>query len=330
MELRHLEYFVAVADERNFTRASEQLHVVQSGVSAAIKTLERELGSPLFERTSKRVDLTDAGAALLPQARATLDAARAARDAVDQVRGGLRGTLRVGTMTSLGPVDLPALLGEFHHRHPEVTIRLAVNPNGSRGLVEALAVGTLDLALVSVPGPPPAGVTLRALASALLVLVVPADHRLAGRSGVGIAELAAEDFVDFPVGYGNRTVVDRAFTTVGVQRNVVLEVTDVTTGADFVRHGLGIAILPRSVVSETPHLSVLTIDDADLLWPLAVAVSSTRSLSAATRAMLELFEGRVPDTGVEPEEETEPPARDGPVDGAPGHPGDARPPHRRG
>jgi DNA-binding transcriptional LysR family regulator len=298
MELRHLEYFVAVADERNFTRASEQLHVVQSGVSAAVKALERELGSPLFERTSKRVDLTDAGAALLPLARATLDAARDARDAVDQVRGGLRGTLRIGTMTSVGLIDVPALLGEFHRRHPDVTIRLSVNPSGSLGLVEALAVGSLDLALVSLPGPPPPGVTVRALATALLVLVVPAHHRLAGCSSVTVAELEAEQFVDFPVGYGNRAVVDRAFDSASVHRHVVLEVTDVATGADFVRHGLGIAILPRFVVSETPDLSVLTIAGADLSWPMAVATSSARSPSAAARVMLQLFEEHVSGTGV--------------------------------
>ena len=95
VELRHLEYFVAVAEERNFTRAAARLNIVQSAVSAAIKSLERELGAPLLERTSKRVALTDAGLALLPKARATLDAARDAREAVDEVRGGLRGTLRI-------------------------------------------------------------------------------------------------------------------------------------------------------------------------------------------------------------------------------------------
>ncbi len=290
MELRHLEYFVAVADARNFTRASEQLHVVQSGVSVAIKHLELELGSPLFDRTSKRVDLTDAGQALLPRARATLDAVQAARDAVDEVRGGLRGTLRMGTMTSIGLVDLPALLGDFHRIHPGVTIRLAVNPQGSLGLVEALAVGTLDLALVSIPGPTPPGIRLTPLASEPLVLVVPAGHRLAGQGSVRIAELAEEPFVDFPLGYGNRAVVDRAFDAASLPRHVVLEVTDVATGADFVRHGLGVAILPHFVVPDSPDsLSVLAIDGADLSWPMAVATSWTRDPSAATRAMLALF-----------------------------------------
>src|SRR5882757_8635251 len=92
MELRHLEYFVAVAEELSFTRASERLRVVQSAVSAAIRVLERELGATLFERSSQRVMLTAAGDSLLPEARNTLDAARAAREAVQLSAGELRGT----------------------------------------------------------------------------------------------------------------------------------------------------------------------------------------------------------------------------------------------
>src|SRR4051812_26850994 len=138
MELRHLEYFVAVAEERSFTRAAARLHVVQSGVSAAVKALERELDAALLERTSKRVALTDAGEALLPRARAALDAAQAARDAVGEVRGGLRGVLRIGTLASLSLIDVPALLGRFHRANPGVTIRLLVSPRGTAGLLDAL------------------------------------------------------------------------------------------------------------------------------------------------------------------------------------------------
>ena len=102
--LESLRKFVVVAEELSFTRASRRLHVVQSGVSSAIQGLERELGATLFDRDRHRVALTDAGLALLPEARATLAAAQAARDAVAQARAGLRGTLTVGTMLSTGSV----------------------------------------------------------------------------------------------------------------------------------------------------------------------------------------------------------------------------------
>src|ERR671936_574108 len=111
MELRHLATFVAVAEEGGFTRAADRLHVVQSAASAGVRTLERELGATLFDRTTHQVTLTDAGRALLPEARAALAAARAAREAVDEVRGGLRGTVTLGIMQAhaLGAVDIPRL-----------------------------------------------------------------------------------------------------------------------------------------------------------------------------------------------------------------------------
>jgi DNA-binding transcriptional LysR family regulator len=293
MELRHLEYFVAVAEERSFTRAAARLHVVQSGVSAAIKALEHELDAPLLERTSKRVALTDAGEALLPRARATLDAATAARDAVGEVRGGLRGTLRIGTLTSVGLIDVPALLGAFHRAHPGVTVQLTVSARGSAGLLESLVAGSLDLALVSVPGRPPAGVRIRQVAWRRLDLVVPAGHRLAGRSEVRIADLADEPFVDFPAGYGNRLVVDRAFAAAGVERRVAIEVTDIGSGAAFVGQGLGIAVVPRFAVPESLGLVLLPVVGADLDWPLGVATSAVRAPGAAVRALLNLIDDYV-------------------------------------
>jgi DNA-binding transcriptional LysR family regulator len=294
MELRHLEYFVTVADERSFTRAAARLHVVQSGVSAAIKALEHELGLPLLERTSKRFALTDAGAALLPRARATLDAAQAARDAVDDVRGGLRGTVRLGTLTAVGLIDVPALLGAFHQAHPEVTVQLTVSTRGSIGLTDALTDGSLDLAFVSIPGRAPAGIRVRQFLEVPLELVVPAGHRLGKLAECRIEDLAEEPFVDFPIGFGNRTLVDRAFAAAGVGRRVTVEVIDISTGASFVRHGLGIAILPRFAVHEDQDLEVRTVTGANLDWPLGVAVSALRAPSAAARALHALIDEHLP------------------------------------
>ncbi|MEV4349094.1 LysR family transcriptional regulator [Actinoplanes sp. NPDC049596] len=300
MELRHFEYFVAVAEERNFTRAAARLHVVQSGVSAVIKALERELGVQLLERSSKRVDLTDAGHALLPRARAALEAAQAARDAVDEVRGGLRGTVRVGTLTSIPLIDMAGLLGEFHRRHPGVTLRLSVSPRGSVGLVEQLVDGGLDLAFVSWPGRPPAGVRLHLLDERPLDLVVPLDHRLATAGEVRITDLAGESFVDFPAGYGNRVVVDRAFATAGVQRQVTIEVTDISSAAGFVREGLGLAIVPQFAVLDKSGLVIKRVPGVDLAWPLGIAVSALRRPSAAARALLALIDRNGPTTAVRP------------------------------
>ncbi|MFG1925479.1 LysR family transcriptional regulator [Cryptosporangium sp. NPDC048952] len=294
MELRHLEFFVAVAEEQSFTKASERLRIVQSGVSSAIKALEKDLGAVLFDRSGRHIELTDAGEALLPKARAALDAARDAREAVHEVRGGLRGTLRIGTLTAIDLIDLPALMADFHGRHPSVQLRLSAAPSGSQGLADSLTEGKLDVAFVSMPGGAPPGIVLRDLADAPLDLVVPAGHPLAERNEVRLTDFADEPFVDFPVGYGNRAVTDRAFAAADLQRSVSIEIVNIGAGADFVRHGMGVALLPRFLIPQRTDLRSLPVTDADVRWPLSAATSTLRRPSAAARAFLALLPHHTP------------------------------------
>jgi DNA-binding transcriptional LysR family regulator len=294
MELRQLEYFVAVADERSFTRAAEQLHVVQSGVSSGVKALERELGAALFERTSRRVALTSAGAALLPKARSTLDAARDARDAVDEVRGGLRGVVRIGALSSvLSLVDIPALLGRFHERHPAVRIELVANPHGSAGLVEQLMAAELDLALVSLPDGAPPQIVEHQVTWRPLVLVVPADHPLLAYKAVRLHQLADEPFIDCPDGWGIRSVVDHAFEAAGIRRTVSHEVTDIGLAADLVRHQLGVAILPEFAAHSGAGLRTVELCDVKLRWPLAIVSSATRAVPAPALTLIQQLAERL-------------------------------------
>jgi DNA-binding transcriptional LysR family regulator len=286
VDLRQLEYFVAVAEERSFTRGSRRVHVVQSAVSAAVQRLERDLGTPLFHRHGQQISLTDAGAVLLPEARATLAAARRARDTVDQVRGGVRGTVTIGTMLSTASVDLPALLGRFHAAHPRVTVRLRLAAAGSTGHLEAIMDGTLDLALVSTPGRPPAGVHLHHLTDEPLRLICPPQHRLAKAASVTLGQLAEESFIDFPAGWGNRTVVDRAFTAAGHAREVPFEAADYASALGLVRNGLGVTFLPDSAASEITDLAVVAVAGGNLNLPVSVATATTRTPSAATSALL--------------------------------------------
>lgn len=287
VELHQLAYFVSVAEERSFTRGAARVHVVQSAVSAAIARLERELGAELFERTGRQVALTDAGTALLPAARDALAAAQAARDAVDQVHGGLRGTVTVGTMLTTGPVDLAAALGRFHARHPDVVVRLRQAAGGSVDHAGALRDGTLDLALVGLPARAASGVNLAALAVEKLRLVCNRDHPLARRRTVTRAQLADETFIDFPGGFGTRLIVDESFREAGIRRAVPLEAATFDLAAGLVRHGLGVAFLPASAARAYTDLHPLDIKDVALTWTISVATSATRPLSAAARALLQ-------------------------------------------
>ncbi|MFE2628318.1 LysR family transcriptional regulator [Streptomyces sp. NPDC059374] len=293
MELRHLEYFLAVAEELNFTRAADRLHVVQSGVSASIRALERDLDARLFDRTSKRVTLTEAGAALLPQARRTVQAAQAARDAVAGTQGGLRGTVTIGTLSVHSLVDLPSLFAEYHAAHPGVRLQLQVAPRGSAGLVDSLTQGRLDIAFVALPGPVP-GLTVRRLTSTPMVVLLPAGHALARGSAVDLRDLANADFIDSPTGYGNRAVVDQRMETLGVQRRVVIEVPDVITAPGFVRGGLGVAVVPAfAAPTADPGVRVLEIAGPPLAWETGLATASHNRLTPAARALLPLVSGHV-------------------------------------
>jgi len=286
MEFRQLEYFVAVAEELSFTRGSRRAHVVQSAISAAIGKLERELGEELFDRSGQQIALTAAGQALLPQARSILDAVQGARDAVDQARGGLRGTVAIGTMLSTGPVDLSRILGRFHATHPGVRVRLHQTFTGSAGNVQAVLDGTVDLALVSVLGRPPAGVTLRALATERLCLVCSPDDPLARSTGLALADLSDATFIDFPVGWGTRAIVDHAFAAAGHTRAVPFEVADYSAGAGLVRQGLGVSFVPATAAEAMTDLHHLEIGGLELLWTISLATATTRRLSAAARALL--------------------------------------------
>ena len=294
MELRHLEYFVAVAEELSFTRASRRLHVVQSGVSSAIQGLEREVGAALFDRDRHRVTLTEAGRALLPEARATLAAAQAAADAVAETTAGLRGALSIGTMISTGPVGLPVLLGRFHEQHPGVLVKLRVMPGGSAELAREVISGGLDLALLSLPGEAPAGLAVRPLAQEPLELICAAKHPLASVESVPLETLAEEAFIDFPVGWGTRAVVDRAFAAAGIDRQVSFEVADYATAAGLVGNGLGVAFVPTSAAASPGQAGIARVRvDAPLDWRILVATAATRRASAAARAFLaELLAGR--------------------------------------
>ncbi|MDR7278712.1 LysR family transcriptional regulator [Catenuloplanes atrovinosus] len=286
MDLRHLEYFVAVAEELSFTRAAARLHVVQSGVSATIRALEQQLRAELFERGPHRIALTDAGTALLPEARAVLDAAQGARDAVAQVRGGLRGTVHLGAMTSVTILDLPGLLGRFTADHPGVTVRMRAAPSGSAGLAQALLDGEFDLAFLSDIDRPPAGLSITTLARVRMVAIVPASWP---GDAVTLAALAERPFIDSPAGFGNRVVVDRAYAAAGLRRRVALEVVEIGTAPEYVRHGLGVSIMPAfSVPADHPGLKGLPIDGPELWWTLSVATATRRRPTAATRTFLEL------------------------------------------
>lgn len=279
MELRQLEHFVAVAQECHFTRAAKRLHIAQSGLSASIRSLERELGAPLFLRSTRQVQLTPAGQALLVEAVRALAASNAAKDAVAAVQGLLRGSLSIGSLQCLHAVHLPTLLAGFLSAHPGLEIRL--RQGGSGELVELVRAGRLDMAFVSRPARPAEDVVVTALDSEPLVLACALGHRLAAQDRAKPADLADEQFVDFPADWGTRDLADRVLAAAGVERRVGLEVTDVHSLLDLVAFGLGVALVPRSFSVKTDRVRFVDLDGDVAAWETVVVTADPAGAAAA-------------------------------------------------
>ncbi|TFC14624.1 LysR family transcriptional regulator [Cryobacterium algoritolerans] len=287
MDLRQLEFFSAVAGELSFTRAADRLTIAQSAVSAGVRSLEGELGVELFDRSRRQIRLTGAGDLLLPKVREALDAVNEVRDAAQETAHAITGSIVIGLMTSVTLVDVPGLLGLFRTGHPGVGVRLRAARRGSAGLVDDLATGELDLAFLALSGPVPASLIARPITSSPMVLVVPDGHRLATARTVGLADLAAEEFIDLPPGYASRQIVDDAFTMAGLDRRVMIEVSDIGTAAEYVTNGLGVALLPEFAAREVREVRRIPVDTVPD-FTVYLAASRTRRVSAAVRAFVDL------------------------------------------
>jgi DNA-binding transcriptional LysR family regulator len=290
VELRQLEHFVAIAEERSFTRAAIRVHLVQSALSVSIRGLERDLGVRVFDRTTHHVSLTDAGGALLPEARRTLAAAEQARDAVAAVQGIVRGTLRVGIMQSLTLVDVASLLARFHELHPGVEIRTRPAVGGSVALADDVQRGGLDCAFISLPGGVPSGLSVSPLASEPFLLIAAPGRLAAGSEEFTLRDLDGMGFVDFPPGWGTRVAIDQAFAAAGFRRSVEVEVADVTTFIELVRAGLGLGFLPRSMLGSREAFLDTRVIPSVPQWEVALAVSVGGPHTAAAKSFLELID----------------------------------------
>jgi len=282
MDLRQLEYVVAVADELSFTRAAEGCHVVQSALSHQIQRLEAELDVRLFERTSRRVRVTAAGELLVAYARRILATVAEARVELDALAGLERGELAVGATQTAGRVlDVIALFGAFHRQHSG--IKLASISGPAPELVEGVRAGWLDLAFVAGSANAPAdeiaggGVERQVLVEREpLVAVVGMKHRLARRRRVRLAQLSESGgFVEFRAGTGLRTTVDEAFASCGLSRSISLELGQISDMVRFASHGLATAVVPLVFARDTPAgaapYAVLRIHE-----DLAMSVSAVR------------------------------------------------------
>jgi LysR family transcriptional regulator, transcription activator of glutamate synthase operon len=288
MELRQLRYLVALADEQHFTRAAAREHIAQPALSQQIRRLEQEVGLALVERTTRRVTVTEAGRALVARARRILSEVEAANAEMQAFTGVRTGHVTVGTMHTMGPVDVSLALAVFHQRHPGV--ELTVREQSSEEMAEMLRDDVLDLAFLSVTERMEShGLVLHQLVSEELVVLLPRDHPLAGRSQVRMAELADEQFISFREGARLRELLAFAGRRAGFEPQVKLESNESERVRRLVARDMGVAILPRSD-AERPgaEVAVATLIEPSLRRDITLACREGRRLGPAAAEFLQL------------------------------------------
>ena len=291
MDLRQLAYFVAIAEESNFTRAAERIPIAQPAISQQIRRLEAELGETLFVRDRRAVRLTAAGEALLPHARATLSAAAGARQAVAALSGLMTGRLTIGLVQTRPHQRIAHLLGEFSRRYP--AIELAVVEDHTDGLLATLTSSQLDAALLGL-GPyhkiPPA-LDSFAVAHEPLVVAVHPKHPLASRSSIPLSALQHEPLVTLTPGSGLRATIEAACHAAGFTPRIAAETSDLTLLVDLAAEQVGVAVVPESVPQRSPltRLELVRpklVRSVALAWPAATASPATRALVELARQQL--------------------------------------------
>ncbi len=283
MELRQLEYLIAVAEEASFTRAAERVHISQSGISAQIRQLERDLGADLIDRTGRTATLTDAGAAALEHARAALASATVVRQAVGEVTGLIRGRLEVGMVTGCTITPLFDALAAFRGAHPGIEIAL-LEDNSDR-LTERVRTGATDLALIGAAGTTPPGLDALTIVSERLVAAVSFNHPLAKRQRIRLTDISEYPIVCMPAGAGIRTVFDQACAAHSMHPEIALQASAPGAIADLAIRGLGIAILTESIAdTHKDQLNALVVDDVKT--PALLALIWRATTSPALRELL--------------------------------------------
>lgn len=281
MNLEQLRGFVEIARVGRFTQAAETLHLAQPSLSRQIAALESDLGAPLFTRTPSGATLTPAGESLLPWARRMLSDASSARRELGELAGLERGRVRLGATPTLCISLVAETLSDFHAAHPAIEIGLV--EQGSLRLLDDLAAGELDVALVTASRPPgDERFTLEPLLTEELVVI--SSRSLPGAT-IGLAEVADLPQIVFSATYDLRAATDAAFDAAGLSPRVVVEGAEMDAVLRFVERGLGVAIVPAIVLVDRPGLHAVRLAEPALSRTISLARPTGVAPTVAGEAM---------------------------------------------
>jgi DNA-binding transcriptional LysR family regulator len=292
MDVHALRYFVEVARQQNFTRASEVLHVTQPAISKMVRALEEELGTPLLLRERRRVRLTDAGRIVLERAQLVLDAMTGIEEEVGELATLRRGRLRIGMPPIVGVAFFPPILAEFHNAHPAIVLEL--REEGSHH-IEALVMNReLDVGAVVLPTDEKTFGTMPFVHDDLQAVLHPA-HPLARRKTLALRELRSTPFVLYRPEFALHGHIMDACRRAGFKPQVASESSHWDFIVALVAADIGVALLPHTICRQLDPAQVRSVPLSDpvIPWDVALIWHRDRHLPPATRAWIELCERRL-------------------------------------
>ena len=297
MELRHLRYFLAVSAARSFTRAAVRLHVTQPTLSHQIKQLEAIIGTMLFERNTKEIELTAAGRLFRPYCERILKEIESSKLAISELEGLMRGTLRMGVFHSFSHSMLPPVLSEFALRYPgvHVTARLVPRADMERDLVNA----ELDFAIAYISDDNDQIVAER-LFDEELVLVVGSKHSHAGRKSMPMRDLATLPLVLLTPEFGARQFVDRFFAETGLQPHVVLEMNAIEPIMATIRDSRLASVLSAGAIVDASGLHVVRLTEPAPKRSVGILWRRSGHRTAAALRMAEMIQATYSETAAPP------------------------------
>src|SRR4051812_7179575 len=288
MDIQHLKYFVEVAKQKNFTKASQILLVSQPSISKMVKSLEDELKVTLLDRSERQIQLTDAGVIVYEQAIKILQSVEDVYASVNELVQVKKGTVKLGLMPTTGVLLFPNILSGFKKDYPQIDLQMV--EYNAKQLIHKVEEGDIDL-----------GITVQPVASDFetipllseeLVVLVDSEHKLVERESVRLKDLKDESFILLTEDYALHDVVQQACMEVGFQPTVAYKSSLWDLIGEMVTTKLGISLIPRSMVSRFNHRNVhaISISDPLIQWELVLIYKRNKYLSFATREFIDYIQ----------------------------------------
>lgn len=286
MDIHHLLYFMEVARHRNFTKAAQALHISQPSISKMIKVLEEELGVPLFARTTRQIELTDAGRAVLHEAQHIINSFQNLKSELSDVMQLKTGNILFGLPPMVGASFFPKIIGKFNQQYPGITIKLI--EVGSRQVEYGIEDGSLDIGVVALPVVKEDAFEMFSFVKEPLMVITPIDHHLASKSKVRLDELKDEPLAFFREDFSlHDTIIDRCNER-GFYPKIICESSQWDFIAEMVASELGVALLPTTICRDLDPKRIKSIPliDPIIYWDLAVIWKKDKYIPFAAKEWL--------------------------------------------